>query len=236
MASHMRQGDAPSAPPEPSGPRFTPGPASKVQGAGPKRFTTTGHKPRRWWGALIFILFLAALGFGFAWLYVLPGLNLGSADGGPLTGEQTSSVTTDGVTWRLESDLRSPVELQSVTDGGIALRFLPVPNLAFVTVHIVSCEVNGTTHDPLNGDDAIHYTVVNESTGESVETIDPYFITSGSANETEGTMVVIRVDGLDANQYDSLVLGIDQQLAEGDVTASYTTEDVTGLTVDVSQE
>ena len=206
----------------------------------PKRFKLPDDKPKRRWPAVLLLIAIIVCGVAFVWLFVMPGVTGGSVQipfvsggegqegaAGQAGGEQTGSVT--------ESN-GSPVELQGVSDDGVALRFSPDGSAAFLTVHIVGCEVNGESHDPSNADDPIRYTVVNESTGETVQTIDPYFITSGEASDENGTVVVVKVEGLTADQYDSVTLTIDETFAQGDLASGdYTTEDVNGLTVQVTK-
>lgn len=224
-----------------SSPRQTPGPAATMVSAQPMRYSTTGHEPRTWWGVLIFVLALAAVLGALGWFFVLPnldldlGFGLGGEEAQPIYDEQTSQfLAQDGTQWNLSSDLRSPVELEGVSDDGVAVRFQPLPGFEYVTVHVVSCELNGDAHDPSRDDDAVSYTVVNESTGESVETIDPFFIASGSGDGSEGTIVVVKGDGLDAAEYDSLVLGIDQQLSQ-DSASEEDASDINGLEVSVTK-
>lgn len=216
-------------------PDATPGPASAMGGASPVRYDATGHEPRTWWGVLIFILAIAAILAALGWFFVLPNLGIGPQVAQPIYEEQTSRfLAQDGTQWDLTSDLRSPIELQGVSDEGVAIRFKPLTGYGNVSVHVVSCEVNGVAHDPTRDDDAIHYTIVNESTGESVETLDPLFITSGTGEGSDGTVVIVQAEGFDAAEYDSVVLGIDQQLSEETVSGT-DAEDVNGLYVSVAK-
>ena len=216
-------------------PDATPGPASAMGGASPVRYGAVGHEPRTWWGVLIFILAIAAILAALGWFFVLPNLHIATPGAQPIYEEQTSQfLAQDGTQWDLTSDLRSPIELQGVSDEGVAIRFQPLTGFGNVSVHVVSCEVNGVAHDPTRDDGEVRYTVVNESTGESVETIDPFFIASGSGDGSEGTIVVVKGDGLDAAEYDSLVLGIDQQLSQ-DSASEEDASDINGLEVSVTK-
>lgn len=216
----------------------------------PQKMSIPDKKPSRKWPALILILVIAVVGIAFVWLFVVPrvtgnsstaGLgSIGDFFGGN-NGSNSSSSTETNIatatgTWDLSTDLLSPVSLKDVTDEGITLEFLPDGESGFLTIHIVSFTINGESHDPTAADDPIKITVFNQSTGETVQTIDPYFITSGASDASNATDVTIKVDGMSADQYESMELTIDESIATGDISSGdYDVADHNGLTLNIKK-
>ncbi len=156
---------------------------------------------------------------------------------GTITEDQSGSVQApDGATFNLSSDLHSEVQLESVSDDGIVLRFFSDPEAAYTTVHITSCEINGQAQDPLAEGTPLHYTLHNEYTGDTTESLDPYFIISPVSGSQDSTTLTIRMDGFTAADYANVKLGVDQTFAYGELsTGEYEVANVNGLFLDVTR-
>ncbi len=156
---------------------------------------------------------------------------------GSVTEQQTGSIqASDGATYNLTSDLHSVVQLESVSDDGVVVRFMSDPNAAYTTIHLTSCEINGEAQNAFGDDPTVTYTLHNEYTGDTTDTPDPYFIISPVEGAEDSTTLTIRKNGFTAADYNTLKLGIDQTFAYGELTTGeYEVADVTGLVVDITR-
>lgn len=156
---------------------------------------------------------------------------------GSVTDEQSGEVqASDGATFTLTSDMRSPVELTSVDDNGVTLRFASDLQSGYNTVHIVGCEINGQDEPPTSMTPSVFYTIHNESTNDTNESPDPYFIISPVNGQEDYTSITIRKEGFTAADYQSVKLKINQTFAYGELSSGdYEVAEVNDLFVDVTR-
>lgn len=156
---------------------------------------------------------------------------------GSVTEQQTGDVqASDGATFKLTSDMRSPVSLVSVNDDGVTLSFASDLQAGYNTVHITSCEINGEVMDAFAEEPTVSYTIHNESTDDTNSTPDPYFIISPLNGQEDHTTVTIKRTGFTAADYQSVKLSVDQTFAYGELgTGEYDVAQVNGLYVEVTR-